>query len=89
MLSNDLVACFLVFSFVSFLSACTGLMAVLIGSQALFRPWFFPAPPSESQLKDIADAGAGVGYNIVYDDIDTLKDIITSNVLRVRRLKIR
>ena len=90
MLSNGLVTCFLVFSCVSFLLACTGLKAVIIGSAALFRPWFFPEPPSKSQLK-IADAQAGVGNSkgtIVYDDIDTLGEIIMDNVLRVRRLRI-
>jgi len=84
MVPHNLVACFLWFSSVSFLLACTGLMAVIVGSAALFRPWFFPELPPESQLTQ-----AGFGDRItVYDNIVTLGDIIEDNVLRVRRLRV-
>ena len=78
---SKLVACYLLFASLSFLLACTGLFAVIVGQASLYRPLFFPKPQIQPAL--IRELTPQRGF----DKVSTLKSIIVDNLSRVRRLK--
>ena len=83
MRQDKLVSCYLFFASLSFLLACTGLFAVIVGSASLYRPMFFPLPWSHwSSVLECASA-----KQPGFDKISTLESIINYNLSRLPRLK--
>ncbi|KAG0554236.1 hypothetical protein KC19_12G075400 [Ceratodon purpureus] len=78
-----LLACYLLFASLSFLLACTGLFAVIVGQASLYRPGFYPVDSAGSQRLSVQKLTPKEGF----DEIPTLKLIVEDNLSRVRRLK--
>lgn len=97
---STLVALFIYFSTLSFLLACTGLLAVVVGSCSLYRPRFFEyfenldlkLTTSNNNLpnnppRTLTPNHAEILPEVVqFDDLPFLCHIILDNLLRVKRL---
>lgn len=79
--TTPLVACYLLFASLSFLLACTGLYAVMAGTDTLFDPAFYAAP-LQLQSDDIPATPKEI--RATSDEIKIIED----NVFRVKRLKV-
>lgn len=94
--SSAAVQCFLFFSSVSFMLACTGLLIVGIGSASLLRPKFFYFKNSATKLlqnhtnQDGPETGQkpmNSGEAVVYDSVLNLCRILLKHLHRVTRLR--